>query len=347
MDPKQLLLRHFEKGVLAVFGAWLLLCLVGFFSTPPRLESSDEFGAKLTKIDEYMNGKQQLDAQLPAAAGTLKQRLDGTQVAAARELPGWLMHRRPNFFFQIKGPPPKHEPIHRPPVGVDASVAERGKVEVKWQPSLENEYVVITNYELFRKVGEQGEWEQLAALDGRDERYVDETIQSRQKYFYKVVSIAAIDRDNPVAKNEGMTLPEELTRMESGEAGPVETAREVFILPQSVIIEHTQDYLIKNPNPEPEKAYLVVHKWDPESNAFVEKSFLVTAGQPIGESARLRGGRTFDFTTGAVLDDVWTEKRKHALGHDEEWLFIKVRWPNGKTETSNNKEKPAELGGGN
>ena len=70
--------------------------------------------------------------------------------------------------------------------------------------------------------------------------------------------------------------------------------------------------------------------------------------QPIGGPKKLRGGKEFDFSTGAVLDDVWYDQRPHPTiaGHNEQVQVIKIRFADGATEEFNDKDKPAELGGG-
>ena len=50
MDPKDLLLKHFEKGVLALAGIWLIVIGVGFVGEPAELSENERLVQALRGI---------------------------------------------------------------------------------------------------------------------------------------------------------------------------------------------------------------------------------------------------------------------------------------------------------
>ena len=61
----------------------------------------------------------------------------------------------------------------------------------------------------------------------------------------------------------------------------------------------------------------------------------MTVGEKIGSKKR-----KLDFSTGAELLEVRVEKRDTGKGYAEEWHFLKIRWPDGTEEETNNRENP-------
>ncbi len=63
---------------------------------------------------------------------------------------------------------------------------------------------------------------------------------------------------------------------------------------------------------------------------------------------KLRGRGEFDFGTGAVLEDTSYDNRPHPkiAGHTERVQVIRIKFADGSTEDFNDKDKPAEIGGG-
>jgi hypothetical protein len=129
----------------------------------------------------------------------------------------------------------------------------------------------------------------------------------------------------------------------------------VFVLPVNINAITEQDQIAggtaKDANHDgkvdekDESAYVRIYKWDPETSTFQKKTFTINAGAAVGEMASLGRNKKFDFTTGAVLDDVWFEARKHpTLGHDETVQWVRIKYPDGSTAQWNDKDKPTELG---
>lgn len=340
MDPKQLALAHFEKGVLAVFAGWLLMSLVGLASPPDDQSKKAELDQWIQAIQAHMGKATVPEAKDPGWNERLEAQLDAAQVPQAGTFPAWVMHRRPGMVYYVPDNTPKYNTKHLPPVDVTADASTRGQVVVRWKPSLENEYVTC-KFEVQRKKGEAGEWETVHTAGPGETEWADLKTSSRTKYFYRVVSLATADVENPVVSKFGLTVPEDEARRESMEAGPVETQLEVYVLPIT-INPATMERKIKEPDAQVE-AYVRVYKWDAAGGKFENYAFTIKGQSPIGGKVKLRGGREFDFTTGASLDDCWFDTRKHKLGHDEKLQVIRIRFADGSTMEFNDKDKPEEV----
>jgi hypothetical protein len=342
MDPKQLLLAHFEKIVLGLFAGWLVATLAFFASKPPELAKNDKMVDGMRKIKSYMSrAKPDLEPP-PDMVSDLKRRLSGDGAGQAEPFPGWAMHRRPQFLYSVQAVGPTHEARHEPPVDVIADAEERGKVTIKWTASTENEYVIVVNYDVERKEGEDGEWGVIATVDGADEEYEDRTIKSRAKYYYRVVSIAEVDMDNPVVENQGLKLAKTEERKVSSMVGPAETARDLYIIPVT-IQQVTDDDIIGGKDPDDESAYVRVYKWDGEAGKFVKHSFNVKKGAAIGAKVKKRG-KEIDFSTGAKLVDVEMKQRPNEkLGYNEQVQWIQYEFSDGAVEEATDKEIPDEI----
>lgn len=347
MEPKELALAHFEKGVLGAFALWLVMTAVGFVTAPAEVGLKQDIDEKVKKIEAHMKGATQPEVKDPGWQKALETQLAAGTVPQPRPFSPWLTHKRPGFLRQEVSTKITHTAKHFPPGDLQADASVRGKVSLKWKASTENEYVVCS-YEVLRKTGATGTWETIGKTNPGVTEFLDAKVASRSQYFYKVLSIAVPDQDNPVVQRANLTVPEDLARKESPEQGPVATARDVYVLPITVK-QVTDEDLIKNPNAK-EDAYVRVYKWDPETNQFQKKAFTVPAGGKIGDLQKIRvGGKSvdFDFGTGGVLDDVWVEKRRNEeRGYDETIQWVKIRYADGSTEDFSDRkaDRPAELG---
>ncbi len=346
MDPKQLALQFFDKAVLAGFAVWLVFAAMGMVKQPAELSLKDQLDANLKKIGEHMKGSTVPAATDPGWRKELESHLKADTIPAGKPAPAWVLHKRPGFLYQVYVFEPTYRAKHGAPTDVTADGAQRGQVVVRWKPSIENEYV-LCSFEVQRRTGETGDWKTINTAGPGSTEYVDTDVAPRATYYYKVVSVAEPDRDSPVVQRYNLTLKEEEQRKEGMECGPIKTQRDVFVLPVTITVVTEQD-LIARPNAK-ESAYVRVYKWDTESSSFLEATFTVGIDQPIGGPKKLRGGKEFDFSTGAVLDDVWYDERPHPTipGHMEKVQTLRIRFPDGATEEFNDKDKPAELGGGN
>jgi hypothetical protein len=344
MDPKLLALQLFDKVILVGFAGWLVMSGVGMLQQPEELSLKDDLTKNLTEIGAHMKGTTVTVVADPGWRNELESQLKAETVPAAAPGPGWVVEKRPGFLYQHYVKVENYKCIHLPPSDVNADGAVRGQVTVRWRLAA-NEYV-IASYEVHRRRGAEGPWTTVATMGPGSVEYVDTGVAARSEYFYKIVSVAEPDREAPVVQRYDLKLKDEETRMESSETGPIKTQADVFVLPVTVTVVEEAD-IIANPNAK-ESAYVRVHKWDPESSSFKDATFTVKVGDPIGEKKKLRGGKEFDFTTGAVLDDTSYENRPHPTipNHTERAQVIRIRFADGSTADFNDKDKPAELGGG-
>lgn len=347
MDPKLLALAHFEKVVLAGFAGWLLFALVGFVGSPSELSMKSQIDEKVKKIEDHMKGSSIPAPGDPGWKAKLAEQLDPSTLAAAAPAPGWLMHRRPKLLYQQFSTAVELKPKHSPPYDLVADGSERGKVKLRWKLG-END-LVVCSYELSRKKGQDGAWESIGTTNAGVYEFTDEKVASRSTYFYKVTSIAQIDQADPRLNKVEVRLPDEEARKESGEVGPIATARDIYVIPSSVIEVTDED--LKKPGGDKlrEEAQVNVYRFDPATNSFQKKGFRVLVGGEIGEVTKVRvGGKSVDvdFRAGGVLDDVWVEKRMNAeRGYEQSISWIRIRYPDGSTEEVNDRkeDRPAEL----
>ncbi|MCO5170461.1 MAG: fibronectin type III domain-containing protein [Planctomycetes bacterium] len=342
MDPKLLALKVFDKVVLAGFAVWLVVAAMGMVKQPPELGLKDQLDKDLRSIGEHMKGTTVAAAADPGWRAKLEGQLGPGTVPAGKAAPTWVFHRRPGFLHNIFVERVTFRCKHGAPTDLSADASQRGQVVVRWKPSLENEYVLCT-FELMRRTGETGDWSVIYTAGPGTTEFIDTKVAPRTAYFYKVLSVAEPDQEAAVVQRHGLKLKPEETRLESGEFGPVRTQRDIYVLPQSVT-PVTEDDIIRDPNARA-TAQVRVYKWDPETSTFQNQVFNVRMEQPIGEKKKLRGGREFDFTTGAVLDDVRHEFRPHPTipDHQQKVGVIRIRFADGSSEEFNDKDKPPEL----
>ncbi|MCO5171041.1 MAG: fibronectin type III domain-containing protein [Planctomycetes bacterium] len=222
-------------------------------------------------------------------------------------------------------------PVHGAPTA--RAEAERGRVVITWDVSPVNSRVVCA-YEVLRKAGD-GPWQAVHKAGADVRRYMDDGVQPRVDYTYKVASLAVADAMDPDVKRHKLTLPRSRARAESEETPTLRVLPDTYVVPVTV-----------NPptDDDPGFAFVRVLRWDPETSSWLRHTFTVKAEEPVGGVAKLRGGRDFDFTTGAVLVDPRHETRKHPTrGHDERVQVITLRYEDGTTEVLNDKEPPPGL----
>ena len=148
------------------------------------------------------------------------------------------------------------------------------------------------------------------------------------------MSQASIDSEDPVVTKHGLKLEDDERETVSDTVGPVGTERETYIIPVGVDPVTEQELI--DQSQEIGTADIKVFRWNSEANKFEQQSYWrVKVGDKIGDKKR-----KMDFTTGAELLEVRVEKRDTGKGYQEEWHWIKIRWPDGTEEETNNRENP-------
>lgn len=343
MDPKQILLAHFEKLLLAVFGAWLAAVGVFFVSEPAELKQNKKLAGKMTQIGRHFGTAKVDELDKPDWSTQLKANLSPDTVETAAPFPPWAMNQRPVFLYGVEAIAQGHAARHEAPVDLSVDAGDRGQVTLKWQASVQNEYVIIANYVIERRIGDSGKWKQIAEIEGVDETYSDAEVQSRTEYHYRVTSIAEIDRDSPVVDTENMQLAKTDERKVGDVAGPIKTAQDVYMIPTNGD-PVTNDEAIKGQDEKNEWAYIRVYKWI--DGKFQNKSFRVKRGGTIGRVVK-KGRKKVDFSTGATLTDVLYKKVKgRQEGHTKQVLAVQFKFGDGsKGEATEKDEIPGEAKG--
>jgi hypothetical protein len=353
MDPKEMLLKHFEKVLLGAGVAWLALVTVGFTSDPEGFGIKDKLQVNIEKIRAYTSSHKASQPPLPDWASEVRQNLLPKKVPAAKEFPGWALHNRPNLVYSFAGIEPGQEPVHEAPINVTART-DRGKITVSWEESEDNALVLVDTYEVLRKAGDSGEWSSAEKdLSGDTKEWADTNVSPRQRYYYRVVSYAIIDSEHPLvskAQERGQLkeLKKEKRKRESGVTGPHQTPRILIIVPNNVTLP-TEKEQFDNVDA-PATVSLTVYKWDPEAkrakNGWVSKNyFIVKEGTQIGTKFT-KSKREMDFRAG-ILKKASIVKRDHPTmkGQKKSYFEIIVKYKDNSEESFNNYQEQKELDG--
>lgn len=297
MTPRDVLLRHFDKAVLGAAAAWLATAATAFGAAPSDKARAELTGA-MAALTQHMQGATLRTGSAPDWAARLGAQLREAP-ATPSPAPPWTFHRRPAFLHDVVPAPQPPSFVHTAAAEVTADAGERGRITVRWTPG-DMAYVVATCTVERRR--DDGPWERIASVPVSTREVVDEAVDARARYAYRVVTEARADEDDLQTKaaiNAGTfeALAPDLVRRESEPSPAVETAAEVFVVPLSV------DVVANRPGAS--SAYVVVHRWDRAARRFVSARSRVRVGEHVGE-------------TGAVLHDV---------GVDGATLWVALRDP--------------------
>lgn len=345
MDPKELLLKHFEKVVALVFvGFFAWLAAAPMASRPKDLDENTKLQDTISKIDVYMKTySPKLDAPTDLLTD-LRRQCDPALVAPVEPFPAWVAHKRPSFAFGVQAGPAKVYPKHEPPTDFRVSDKGRGRVVLSWKTSAENDLVNITGYTIWRKDGDAGEFKVVADnLPGDKTEYTDTSVASRSKYWYRLCEHAAVQAENPLIVRDKTDLAGEKKDLNAPDlAEPVETPQDVYVTidggkPADPIAEP----------PLKGEIQCKVWRWHAASGKFLYKGYLkVTEGEKIGKEEKISMGKAtekVDFSTDAELVEVRREKRQAKTGGTREVIVAKVRWPWKQEEDLVEKELPEEI----
>src|SRR5688500_8877044 len=115
MDPKEILLKHFEKIVLGLFGAFFGWIVFSMLSSPKELQDNDKLKTSIDKVDTHMKTFAVELPKLDDPTSELQTQLEPTRVPSTEAFPGWLLHRRPNLAYSVATGPARTFPKHEPP----------------------------------------------------------------------------------------------------------------------------------------------------------------------------------------------------------------------------------------
>ncbi len=344
---QELVLRWFDKVILGVVVAVTIGALVVSFGSDDQLA---EAASEISVLNDRVGRLAEIQAKVGvdeaavsdiAIAGQVDGQIAASAVPSAEPFPVWAHERRPYCLTQFRsGDPGRPAPFHGAPSGVIAQ-PEHGQVTVRWAENVRNAYVDVKGYEIERRAPTETEWTVVGRAGATELAFVDDTVGARRTYLYRVSSVATEDALHP---RKPSTLPEDRRILVSDSVGPVETPRDLVLVPQFVEVPDpiAQPDAIK-------RARIVVHRW--RDGAWTKvRSYLVAIDEEIGDAdddaATLgRSGKLERFTTGAVLVDCGSEMRKTDRGGFEvswEYRFVVVRFGD-REERFDNVDLPEAL----
>lgn len=357
MDPKQLLIAHFEKIILAVAVGWLGYSAYGMTWKPAQLRIKEQIQGQIKSINGYVTQRQPEKAELPDWEKDIKANLLAENVPGPKQYPTWTFHRRPNIIFKFADPKPVQEAEHFPPTGA-AAVAERGKITVTWEAAKDNAFVLVEKYEILRQAG-AGEYSVIGDVGAEVTEYVDEAVNARSEYSYKIRSIARLnDLDPVVARMNVKQLAKDKRIRESGETERVRIPREIIVMPL-IWREPSQNQILKEGRDRDLKGkvtfYVYVYVGGEGKDAWVRHKFRnvegglpepALVGDPKGETRKVRGREEeVSFYTGGVLTKCGLEEREGTGGINgkRKGCYMVIRYEDGSEEKVNSFDYPEEI----
>ncbi|MCO5167698.1 MAG: hypothetical protein M9894_15230 [Planctomycetes bacterium] len=276
MSTRLLLLRTFDKAILAACALWLTGAAAGLRDRAPDEATRVDLDRSLAAVGAHFAGAPSIaPAPAPAWAEALRARLLAPPEVPSL-WPAWALHRRPAFVFDVVAPPQPPPFRHEAAQGVVAT-AERGRVVVRWTSGAAA--YVLVDAAVERREGD-GPWEVVASPAPAGE-FVDTDVQPRARYRYRVVTMArpdAEDRQVQLASQAGtfQALDPALARRESPPSDEVETPPELYVVPLSVdLVPH---------RPAACTAYALVHRWDRAAGRFTSERVRLKVGQRLGHA---------------------------------------------------------------
>lgn len=357
MDLAHLVLRHFDKVLLAAFAGWLAGAMIGAVAQPPELATARRFETESAAIAAELAEGEPARVATEDLAGPIRRALDPAAVASVETgaFPRWLAWRRPSLAFVVPLAPPVEVAAHEPPEGFEGSVA-LGRVDLSWSISKKNNAVVIEQFVVERRALPGGEWTTIATLarDPREEspptKTSDRSVAGRTRYEYRLTEVAAPDPRNPAPPPFPHPLaPEKQVVAWKAEK---ETPRDVWIVP-----EHAS---VRIPPPDARKdgwrptVTLRVFRWVAPSGRWVEQRYpdLREGTKPIGKVEAVVRGEPgpVDFSTGAELVEVLertVKTKQFNQVYDRKVAVVKLLWPGAAEPEEKDESLPEGIGARN
>ncbi len=293
---KKVLLRHFEKGVLGVFAAFLLAIVAQpLLARPAEITDREQLAALEARVETCLAAT---DAKVPPVSDELsKLRVNLESPAPVDALPPWLIHRRPNLGVGYREKPRLPDGVHALPAFTEVT-PDHGVVTLRWAPSATND-CVITGYEILRR---DVAGNVVALTPRKDETtFVDRGVAAATTYVYCLRETA----EAPPGYNE---LPASLITLS--------VEREVKV-PRDVIIVVDRDPHLDAIG-QPEWIKLTVRTW--KNGAWAKKEIQeVWPKDAAGHTGAIG-------QTGAVLEKIIPVGPGKVARVD-------VRWPSGAVES--------------
>jgi hypothetical protein len=308
-DPKELIFLYFEKILLALAVILLVIYLIMEFATPsPAKAKATEVEQYLEAIKKYEKESAQKRKEAPKLSFLRSVKEKFESVPEGVSLRPWIFHKRPFVSKYPKIGPEIPDPIHQAPSGF-TSIPERGKIKLSWTENSENRMIKIERLVLLRKDKEKGEWRETAVLPANATDYVDTEVKANAKYWYKLRSIADVDREDRNVRKGNKKLPDKEKVKDTIEYGPFLTPPDYYVRVMNVTVPDP----IKEPG-KPKWAYLKAYKWDTDKEEWISRTYRVMVGQEVGRLERTIGGKSFDMRSNYILEDVRKYEREVERG---------------------------------
>lgn len=351
MDPKDLLLKHFEKLIAAAFGGWLIYTVVAFAALKPAaLGQNEQLSKNLEQIQSHMDQFEVVLEPMTDPTRELRKQLDPGEVGSAEGYGTWVMHRRPNFLYDVASGPKLQYPVHKPPAEFRVTDKGRKRVSLAWKASSENQFIKILRYDVQRKDGEAGEYKTVDSVGGDKNEYTDGSVGSKQKYWYRLIEHADTDRDDPVIAHDKTELADDARDLKAEDiADPVETPQDKYI----TIDSGTPPDPTKDGDAAKGSVDLKVWVWHAGTNQFVYKNYRgVLENKKPGQLEKNfminKKAEPVDFTTDAEIVEVGSaDHQRKGQPTPIKTIYAKIHWPwmpaNAEPETIWEKENPEEI----
>ena len=299
---KELVFRHFEKGILALCGLLLLGPANPILGRPGDLKDVEKVRALEQTVATHFETFTPALPPVPDNFGPVRASVETS--SSVEPFPSWLLHRRPNlaaWVIEVAPPPPtKH---YAPKLELKV---EHGAVTVTWAPSLDNE-CAVTSYAIKRT---DASGKTIVLKETTDAGTLTDTqVEERASYTYSVTEIAE-------ARPSGYAPIDVKVAALSAEK-PATLPRDWVILPT--------DWVTVDPVLGPVDVKVFVYRWKDGQWVGNEVQFL-----KVGEKIGKKGPRG-DFSSGAELLEI-TQKGGVTA--------IRVKWANGVEETAHSTDSP-------
>ncbi len=268
---KILLLRHFEKGLLALAFVFLAAQASALFARPNELELGPKLSETIEAVGQYMEHGGA--PELPPVDVTAELRGQLTTPEAVDGFGPWLALRRPNLIYKLPVEPTRPKTEHKPPI-LSLAVGHES-VTISWKSDSPTD-VVVTGYVLTR-VDDRGA--RVALLTPESHVVTDETVAACGSYLYRIEEKAEAPADYEPLPSDKVTLAAE---------AHARVPRDFIVVPDKQLGEKNFQPTVK----------VFVRRW--KNGDWPRKEYWdLQKGDKIGKKEKAA-----DFTTGAEILEI-------------------------------------------
>jgi len=267
---KLLLLRHFEKGLLALALLFFAAQASALVARPGELELGPKLSETIETIAQHMEHGGAPELPPVDATAELKGQLETPDAVDA--FGPWLALRRPNLIYKLPVNPTKPKTEHKPPIL--ALEVGHDSVTVSWKSDSPSD-LTVTGYVLTR-VDDKGKRVVLATPDSHV--VTDDSVAACGSYLYRIEEKGEVPADYEPLPADKVTLAAEAN---------VRVPRDFIVIPDKQLVDgHLK---------------VVVRRW--KGGDWARKEYWdLKEGDKIGKKEKAA-----DFTTGAEILEIEEE----------------------------------------